>query len=165
MSSAGRAASSSGCVGRPRERETGLIGHAESIQRSLPTGGSAMETAEHREPYESRGSRTDLGAPGGESPPGDSTIAPSSARRARIKGRRLSDGLSHLRTAGGGVMRPSFHTPRTVLTWATLDEWLDCARKIERRRASTLRNRQAELHVRALPVRVVYQCSSRVTLA
>jgi len=40
----------------------------------LPTGSSAMETAEHREPYESRGSRTDLGAPGGESPPGDSTI-------------------------------------------------------------------------------------------
>jgi len=34
-----------------------------------------METAEHREPYESRGSRTDLGAPGGESPPGDSTTA------------------------------------------------------------------------------------------
>jgi hypothetical protein len=33
-----------------------------------------METAEHREPYESRGSRTDLGAPGGESPPGDSTF-------------------------------------------------------------------------------------------
>jgi hypothetical protein len=34
-----------------------------------------METAEHREPYESRGSGTDLGAPGGESPPGDSTWA------------------------------------------------------------------------------------------
>ena len=32
-----------------------------------------METAEHREPCESRGSRTDLGAPGGEIPPGDST--------------------------------------------------------------------------------------------
>jgi len=32
-----------------------------------------METAEHREPYESRGSRTDLGAPRGESPLGDST--------------------------------------------------------------------------------------------
>ena len=61
-------------------------------------------------------------------------------------------------------MRPSFHTPRTVLRWATLDEWLGCARKIERRRASTLRNRQAELHVRALPVSVVYQCSSRPTL-
>src|SRR5580700_4565045 len=73
MSSAGRAASSSGCVARPRGREIGLTGYAEQIQRSLPTGSSAMETAEHREPYESRGSRTDLGAPGGESPPGDST--------------------------------------------------------------------------------------------
>jgi hypothetical protein len=38
-----------------------------------PTGNSVMETAEHQEPYESRGSRTDLGAPGGESPLGDST--------------------------------------------------------------------------------------------
>src|SRR5437660_11180128 len=75
MSSAGRAASSSGCVGRPRGRETGLTGYTEQIQRSSPTGSSAMETAEHREPYESRGSRTDLGAPGGESPPGDSTRA------------------------------------------------------------------------------------------
>src|ERR1700681_3564013 len=73
MSFAGRAASSSGYVGRPRGRETGWTGYAEPIQRSLPTGSSAMDTAEHREPYESRGSRTDLGAPGGESPPGDST--------------------------------------------------------------------------------------------
>ena len=31
-------------------------------------------TVEHREPYESRGSRTVLGAPGGEIPPGDSTL-------------------------------------------------------------------------------------------
>jgi hypothetical protein len=40
-----------------------------------------MATAEHREPYESRGSRTVLGAPGGEIPPGDSTkdIAPDAA--------------------------------------------------------------------------------------
>jgi hypothetical protein len=37
-----------------------LTGYAEQIQRSLPTGSSAMETAEHREPYESRGSRTDV---------------------------------------------------------------------------------------------------------
>ena len=73
MSSAGRAASSSGCVGRPRGREIGLTGYAVPIQRSSLTGSYAMETAEHREPYESRGSRTDLGAPGGESPPGDST--------------------------------------------------------------------------------------------
>jgi hypothetical protein len=32
-----------------------------------------VPTAEHREPCESRGSRTVLGAPGGEIPPGDST--------------------------------------------------------------------------------------------
>src|SRR6516225_3032116 len=73
MSSAGRAASSSGCVARPRGHETGLTGYAESIQHSSPTGSSVMETAEHREPYEPRGSRTDLGAPRGESPLGDST--------------------------------------------------------------------------------------------
>src|SRR6202011_2966124 len=85
MSFAGRAASSSGYVGRPRGRETGLTGYAEPIQRSLPTGSSAMETAEHREPYESRGSRTDLGAPGGESPPGDSTksAVPSTTEYSR----------------------------------------------------------------------------------
>jgi hypothetical protein len=61
-------------------------------------------------------------------------------------------------------MPPCFHTPRTALTWATLEEWLACARKIDRRRASRLRNRQAELHVRALPVSLVYQCSGRATL-
>src|SRR3984893_6428304 len=33
-----------------------------------------MATAEHREPCESRGSCTVLGAPGGETPPGDSTM-------------------------------------------------------------------------------------------
>src|SRR6516162_6635913 len=52
-----------------------------------------METAEHREPYESRGSRTDLGAPGGESPPGDSTrtrvpAAPAERRLCDRKGDR-----------------------------------------------------------------------------
>src|SRR5712691_158089 len=73
MSSAGRAANSSGCVARPRAREIGLIGFAAQIQRSSLTGGYVMETAEHREPCESRGSRTVLGARGGESPPRDST--------------------------------------------------------------------------------------------
>src|SRR5215470_3928520 len=94
MSSAGRAASSSGCVGRPRGHETGLTGYAEQIQRSLPTGSSAMETAEHREPYESRGSRTDLGAPGGESPPGDSTIG--KIRLYRLPGSELDRDLKLL---------------------------------------------------------------------
>ncbi len=35
---------------------------------------ACVPTVEHREPCESRGSRTVLGAPGGEIPPGDSTF-------------------------------------------------------------------------------------------
>src|SRR5262245_53207091 len=66
MSSAGRAVSSNGCVTKPKEREIGLTGCAVSIRSSSLTGSYVMETAEHREPYESRGSRTVLGAPGGE---------------------------------------------------------------------------------------------------
>ena len=58
MSFAGHAASSSGCVARPREREIGLTGYAGPVQLYLPTGSYVMETAEHREPYELRGSRT-----------------------------------------------------------------------------------------------------------
>ena len=34
-----------------------------------------LPTVEHREPCESRGSRTVLGAPGGEIPPGNSSIS------------------------------------------------------------------------------------------
>src|SRR5215471_14238063 len=75
MSSAGRAVSSNGCVTKPKEREIGLTGCAVSIRSSSLTGSYVMETAEHREPYESRGSRTVLGAPGDETPPGDSTKA------------------------------------------------------------------------------------------
>jgi hypothetical protein len=41
-----------------------------------------VPTVEHREPCESRGSRTVLGAPGGEIPPGDSTFATGSAETA-----------------------------------------------------------------------------------
>src|SRR6266480_1580075 len=73
MSSAGRAASSNGCVARPRGREIGLIGFAAQIRCSSLIGSYVMETAEHREPCESRGSRTVLGARGGEIPPRDST--------------------------------------------------------------------------------------------
>jgi hypothetical protein len=53
MSSAGRAGSSSGCVTRPKGRETGLRGFAVPIQLSSLTGSYVMATAEHREPYES----------------------------------------------------------------------------------------------------------------
>src|SRR6516225_8744558 len=75
MSSAGRAANSNGCVSKPKEHAIGLIGFAAQIRRSSLIGSCAMEAAEHREPCESRGSCTDLGAPGGEIPPGDSTKA------------------------------------------------------------------------------------------
>jgi hypothetical protein len=61
-------------------------------------------------------------------------------------------------------MQPRFQTPRSVLKWTTLEEWLDCARTIDRRRATQLRNQQAELHVRVLPLSIVYQCTSRTTL-
>src|ERR1700747_100989 len=85
MSSAGAAANSGGGVARPRAREIGLIGFAAQIRRSLLTGSYVMETAEHREPCESRGSCTVLGAPGGEIPPGDSTVSSDRhGREARV---------------------------------------------------------------------------------
>src|SRR6516162_3353022 len=75
MSSGGHVASSSGCATRPKVREIGLTGCAVPTQRSLLIGSHVMATAEHREPCDSRGSCTVLGAPGGEIPPGDSTKA------------------------------------------------------------------------------------------
>src|ERR1700730_5681843 len=83
MSSAGRAGSSSGCVTKPKERETGLSGFAVPIQVYSLIGSYVMATAEHREPYESRGSRTCLGARGGEIPPRDSTKARITAPQHR----------------------------------------------------------------------------------
>src|SRR5438309_11069737 len=76
MSSGGRVASSSECATRPRAREIGLTGFAVPTQHSLLIGRYVMATAEHREPWDSRGSCTVLGAPGGEIPPGDSSFAP-----------------------------------------------------------------------------------------
>src|SRR5215470_7875757 len=92
-SSAGRAVSSNGCVTRPKGRENGLHSCAVQIPSSLLIGSYVMETAEQREPYESRGSRTVLGEPGGESPPGHSTTAaeppgPSRGRNSFRTGRR-----------------------------------------------------------------------------
>src|ERR1700716_470375 len=74
MSFGGRAASSSGCAIRPRGHETGSTGSIGRTPSSSPTGHYVMATAEHREPCESRGSCTVLGAPGDETPPGDSTV-------------------------------------------------------------------------------------------
>src|SRR5439155_10316578 len=99
MSSAGRAASSSDCVGRPRALEIGLSGFAVQIRPSSLTGSYAMATAEHREPYESRGSRTVLGAPGGESPPGDSTDSAVAASPYNVRS------YLELRTFAGVAVR------------------------------------------------------------
>src|SRR5271155_2076070 len=86
MSSGGRVASSSGCVTKPRARKFGLTGSAVPTQHSLLIGRYVMATAEHREPCESRGSCTVLGAPGGEIPPGDSTLlqGPSAAPTSHV---------------------------------------------------------------------------------
>src|ERR1700731_3639860 len=73
MSSGGLVASSSGCATRPRAREVGSTGYTMPTQYSLLIGRYVMATAEHREPCDSRGSCTVLGAPEGEIPPGDST--------------------------------------------------------------------------------------------
>ena len=79
MSSAGRAGSLSGCVTKPKERETGLSGFAVSIQVYSLIGSYVMATAEHRWSNQLRGSRTRRGARGGEIPPGDSTFASKAA--------------------------------------------------------------------------------------
>src|SRR5215813_13597668 len=63
----------SGCAIKPKVHGTGSAAFVGRTGISLRTGSYAMATAEHREPCDSRGSCTVLGAPGGESPPGDST--------------------------------------------------------------------------------------------
>src|SRR5271168_2311774 len=79
MSSAGRAVNSNGCVTKPKECGIGLRSCFVPIQSSSLTGSYVMATAEQWEPYESRGSRTVLGEPGGESPPGHSSFSTVSA--------------------------------------------------------------------------------------
>src|ERR1700736_3524103 len=99
MSSAGRAASSNGCVTKPKGRETGLRGCFVQIRSSLLTGSYVMETAEQREPYESRGSRTVLGEPGGASPPGHSTLVSCTHNRQVCLPQRPDTQRRHCRTA------------------------------------------------------------------
>src|SRR5262249_20921764 len=74
MSFGGHVASSSACATRPEVGEIGLSGFAAPTRHSSPIGRYVMATAGHREPCESRGSCTVLGAPEGESPSGDSSI-------------------------------------------------------------------------------------------
>src|SRR5215475_7649078 len=102
MSSGGRVVSSSECVTRPKGQEIGSTGYAGPTQRSLLTGHCVMATAEHREPCDSRGSCTVLGAPRGEIPPGDST-------NCEVTGpQRTGDGPQHQGRVG---KRLYFETP------------------------------------------------------
>ena len=89
MSSAGRAESSNGCVIKPKGRGIGLRSCFVQIQNSLLTGSYVMATAGQWEPYESRGSRTVLGEPGGESPPGHSTTGVRSRGSGELAARWL----------------------------------------------------------------------------
>src|ERR1700693_5479348 len=85
MSSAGRAVNSNGCVTKPKECGIGLRSCFVPIQSSSLTGSYVMATAEQWEPYESRGSRTVLGEPGGESPPGHSTSCHMAQRPRHVR--------------------------------------------------------------------------------
>ena len=90
MSSAGRAVNSDGCVTKPKECGVGLRSCFVPIQSSSLTGSYVMATAEQWEPYESRGSRTVLGEPGGESPPGHSTFASLCPCAAHVRSTPIS---------------------------------------------------------------------------
>ncbi len=57
-----------------------------------------------------------------------------------------------------------YQTSRARLFWRTLVEWVDTAYLLEKRNASRLKNTQCGLHVRALPLRRVWEESSLETL-
>jgi hypothetical protein len=77
---AGLVASTSACASRRKGRESGWLGFVVPVQISSLTGVYVMAAAEHREPCESRGSRTFLGARGNAIPPRDSTLLGQSTR-------------------------------------------------------------------------------------
>src|SRR5215472_9690985 len=111
MSFGGPAASTSGWCTRPGERGIGSTGCAGRHQNSLLTGLYAMATAEHREPCDSRGSCTVLGAPGGETPSGDSSMMPKQCCLGLV---RFSTDRSKRRTRGpleGGMAGDYAHAP------------------------------------------------------
>ena len=57
-----------------------------------------------------------------------------------------------------------YQTPRARLFWRTLAEWVDTAHLLEKRNASRLKNTQCGLHVRALPLRIIWEEGSLETL-
>ena len=45
-----------------------------------------------------------------------------------------------------------YKTPRSILLWHTLEQWIECAWQIEHRRCNKHKNDLKRLHVEALPV-------------
>lgn len=62
-------------------------------------------------------------------------------------------------------MPPSLHkTPRSRLCWRNLAEWVETARLLDSRRSGRLRNMQCAFHVRALPLKMIWDEVSLETL-
>jgi hypothetical protein len=96
----------------PNQQETGLTGSAERTRISSPIMYYAMAAAEHREPCESRDSRTVLGPPGGVFPPRDSPKAVDITTRLRPNDCDHStrhSGLAPWRMALGGQRASAGH--------------------------------------------------------
>lgn len=57
-----------------------------------------------------------------------------------------------------------YRTPRTLLHWANLSEWLHAAYQLEQRRSGTLNGQRKRFHVEALPLHLIQKCDDPETL-
>lgn len=58
----------------------------------------------------------------------------------------------------------SYKTPKSTMTWATLEQWHACAWELEKRRASSRKHELIRAHLWALRLVVIYGCTNRDTL-
>lgn len=58
----------------------------------------------------------------------------------------------------------SYQAPLTRVVWWNLAEWVDAAHALEGRKASPGKNHQRIVHIRALPLRMVWEEGSLETL-
>jgi hypothetical protein len=130
MSSGGPAASTSGWFIRPRVEGTGSTGCAGRCQGSLLIGRYVMATAGHREPCDTRGSCTVLGAPEGEIPSGDSTLPEVSTSYIRIAIRGQGGSKQLLLHVAGSGRAVSAHVRLTggsnILTRSLTNAYATC---------------------------------------
>jgi hypothetical protein len=56
-------------------------------------------------------------------------------------------------------MAVQHRTARTRIWWSTLAGWLEAAYALERRRSGTLNKRRKQLHVEALPISLIENCT------